>query len=240
MDGSRRLRILDRLIGGGGGELDMPTLCQVTAEITQMTGGGVMLMSGDIPRGSVCATDGVSTLIEELQFALGEGPCVDAYHHDRPIVEPDLAQPAQPRWIAFTPPAVAAGARAVFGFPLQIGAVRLGALNLYRDSPGGLTDDQYADALVLAGISAQAVLLIQAKAPPGQVAAELDSRADFQYVVHQASGMVAAQLAVRVAHALIRLRAYSFANELPLRQVAEDVVNRRLRFDGSGGQDVVS
>lgn len=74
---------------------------------------------------------------------------------------------ATPRWLAFTGPAVAAGACAVVRFPLQVGAVRLEALNLYCDPPGRLTDDQHADALLMAGIVAQALLLLQAKAPAG-------------------------------------------------------------------------
>jgi ANTAR domain len=55
--------------------------------------------------------------------------------------------------------------------------------------------------------------------------------ADFHYVVHQAPGMVAAQLDVSVGQALIRLRAYAFGNDRPLAEVAEDVVARKLRFD---------
>ena len=78
----------------------------------------------------------MSTLIEQLQYDLGEGPCVDAYQLDRPVLEPDLAEPAAPRWLAFAGPALAAGVRAVFGFPLHVGAVRLGALNLYCDRAG--------------------------------------------------------------------------------------------------------
>ena len=142
----------------------------------------------------MCTTNEVSALIEQLQYELGEGPCVDAYHQDRPVLEPDLADPGTPRWLAFTGPAIEAGVRAVFGFPLQVGAVRLGALNLYCDRPGPLTDEQHADALVMADVAAQAVLVLQANAPPGKLAAELEAGADFQYVVHQASGMVAAQL----------------------------------------------
>jgi hypothetical protein len=184
----------------------------------------------------VCTTNVVSALIEQLQFALGEGPCVDAHNQDLPVLEPDLASPAAARWPAFTGPAVEAGVRAVFGFPLQVGAVRLGALNLYRDRPGGLTDDQHADALVMADVAAQAVLVLQANAPPGKLAAELEAGADFQYVVHQASGMVAAQLDVSVGQALIRLRAYAFGNGRPLRNVAEDVVARKLRLDAKGGE----
>jgi hypothetical protein len=196
-----------------------------------MTGAGVMLMSGDVPSGSACSSNAVSTLIEDLQYTLGEGPCIDAYHQDRPVLEPDLADPTVPRWLGFTPPAVAAGARAIFGFPMQVGAVRLGALNLYRDHPGSLTDDQHADALVMAGVAARAVLDMQAHARSGVLASELESGADFRFVVHQASGMVSVQLDVSVAEALIRLRAYAFANDLLLSEVAEAVVSRQFRFE---------
>jgi hypothetical protein len=229
--GERRARILARLVAGGTPELETKRLCEVCAEVTGTSGAGIMLMSGDVPRGSICTTNDVSALIEELQYALGEGPCVDAYHQDRPVLEPDLANTSTPRWLAFPGPAIEAGVRAVFGFPLQVGAVRLGALNLYCDQPGPLTDDQHADALVMADVAAQAVLVLQANAPPGKMAAELEAGADFHYVVHQASGMVAAQLDVSVGHALIRLRAYAFGNDRPLSEVAKDVVARKLRFD---------
>ncbi len=224
------------LVGPDAPELETKRLCEVCAEVTGMTGAGIMLMSGDVPHGSVCSTDATSELIEQLQYDLVEGPCVDAYQHDQAVLEPDLADPAVPRWLAFAEPAIEAGVRAVFGFPLQVGAVRLGALNLYRDRPGTLTDDQRADALVMADIAAQAVLVLQAKAPPGLLAAELEASADFQYAVHQATGMVAAQLNVTVGHALIRLRAHAFGNELSLSEVARDVVARRLRFDAKTGE----
>ena len=138
MAGERRLRILTRLVGSGAPELQTKRLCGVGAEVTDASDAGIMLMSGDVPRGSVCTTNEVSCLIERLQYTLGEGPCVDAYRQDRPVLEPDLAHPSTPRWLAFSPPAVEAGVRAVFGFPLQVGAVRLGALNLYR--PRSSTD----------------------------------------------------------------------------------------------------
>jgi hypothetical protein len=232
--GDRLLRILALLSSGGATEPGTARLCEVCADVTAMSGAGIMLMSGETPAGPVCSTNLISALIEELQYTLGEGPCVDAYHVDRPVLEPDLADPETPRWVAFTPPAVEAGARAVFGFPLQVGAVRLGALNLYRDQPGSLSDHQYADALVLAGVAARAVLAMQAQAPPGALAPELDGEGNFRFVVHQASGMVAVQLGVGVGEALVRLRAYAFANNRLVTEVADDLVGRRLRFDGRG------
>jgi GAF domain/ANTAR domain len=231
MTGDRRARILGRLYPGDRADLDTAHLGHVCRAVTGASGAGLMLMSDDIPRGSVATTDVVSTLIEDLQFALGEGPCVDAYRLDRPVLEPDLANPSVPRWVAFTPPAVHAGARAVFGFPLQVGAARLGALNLYSDWPRSLTDEQHADALVMADIAAQALLIMQAKAPPGMLASELERGSNLQDVVHQASGMVAAQLGISVAQALIRLRGWAFGNSRPLADVARDVVARRLRLE---------
>lgn len=237
MAGDRRLRILAELSAQAGTELGAKRLCQVCAAVTAVSGAGIMLMSGDVPRGSLCTTDEVSARIEELQFTLGEGPCVDAYRQDRPVLEPNLAAPSTPRWFGFTGPAVEAGVRGIFGFPLQVGSVRLGALNLYRDRPGTLSDEQHADALVMADVAAQAVLVMQAEAPPGALAAELEAGADFQCVVHQAAGMVSAQLDVTVGQALIRLRAHAFGNDRRLAEVAEDVVSRRLRFDDRSRQE---
>ena len=100
----RLLHILRRLVevdpdGGTEG------LCQVSAEVVKVSGAGIMLMSSDpYPRGSLCSTNAVSALIEDLQFTLGEGPCVDAYREDRVVIEADLAAPSTPRWSALAPP----------------------------------------------------------------------------------------------------------------------------------------
>lgn len=237
MAGERLVRILGMLVHRAStGETSR--LCEVCAEVTGMTGAGIMLMSGDVPRGSVCTTDEVSAQIEELQYTLGEGPCVDAYFYDRPVLEPDLASQPSSQWVAFTDAALHAGARAVFGFPLRVGSARLGALNLYRDQPGPLSDDQHADALVAADVAAQTVLLLQAGAPPETLATEIEAGAQLHYVVHQAAGMLAAQLEVSVTQALVRLRAHAFSAGRSLTEVAEDVVARRVRLaplDASGG-----
>jgi GAF domain-containing protein len=235
MAGDRLLRILAELSSGWTSEAEPARLCELCANISFMSGAGIMLMTGDTQQGSVCSSNPVSALIEELQFTLGEGPCVDAHRNDRPVVEADLANPDMPRWLGFTPPAVAAGARAVFGFPMRVGGVRLGALNLYRDRPGPMSDDQYADALVLAGVAAQAVVALQANASPGALSTALEEGANFRFVVHQASGMVAVQLGVSVGEALARLRAYAFGNDILLAEVAEAIVARKLRLDDRPG-----
>ena len=229
MAGDRLSRIVAALSAGGDG-WSSARLCAVCPGVVGVTGAGVMLMSGDIPHGSLSSTDDVSQLIEELQYTLGEGPCVDAYQQDSVVAEPNLAEPVARRWPAFTPPALQAGVRAVFGFPLRVGTVRLGALNLYRDRPGPLNGEQHADALVVADVAARWVLDAQAGAPSGVVAKELEAGADFHFAVHNAAGMVSVQGGISVAEALIRLRAFAFANDRLLADVANDVVARRVRL----------
>jgi hypothetical protein len=231
MTSDRLQRILAELSTGEADVWSPARLCRGCVKIVGVDGAGIMLMSGDIPRGSLCTTNAVSHRIEELQYTLGEGPCVDAYRQDQVVTEPDLAGPLTPRWVAFTPPALEAGVRAVFGFPIRSGTVRLGALNLYRDWPGPLTDGQHADALVLADVAARWVLEAQAGAPPGTVAEELEAGADFHFAVHNAAGIVSVQQQISVTEALIRLRVYAFSHDRLLADVAQDVIARRLRLD---------
>jgi hypothetical protein len=211
------------------GALDL--LSTACADIVGITGAGIMLMTDDVQRGSVRTTDEVSAIVEDLQFELGEGPCVEAYLVQRPVLEPDLAAPALRRWPAFTPRAVAAGVGAIFGYPLAVGDVRLGSLNLYRVTPGSLDAEEHADACRLAELIAIEMLGAQADAGMGEVASELRDGADLQDRVHQATGMVAAQLDVGVDHALRVLRAHALAGHRSLRDVAADVIDRTLRFN---------
>jgi hypothetical protein len=229
MAGDRLRRILATMSAGGDG-WSSARLCGACPQIVGVSGAGVMLMSGDIPQGSLCTTDHVSLLIEDLQYTLGEGPCVDAYRQDDVVAEPDLADPVARRWPAFTPQALRAGVRAIFGFPLRVGTVRLGALNLYRDLPGPLTVDGHADALVMAEVAARWVLEAQAGAPPDTVAQELEIGADFHFAVHNAAGIVSVQEGISVTEALIRLRAFAFAADRLLAEVARDVIARTLRL----------
>jgi hypothetical protein len=225
-----RLRRILATVSAGPQPWSLVGLCGACPELIGVNGAGVMLMSGDVPSGSLGASDKVSHLIEELQYTMGEGPCVDAYRQDRVVIEPDLADPVTRRWAAFTPRAVQAGVRAVFGFPLRSGTVRLGALNLYRDASGPLLDSQHADALVVAEIAARWVLEAQSGAPPETVAAGLETGADFHFAVHNAAGIVSVQEGISVAEALIRVRAFAFSQDRLLTDVADDIIAHRVRL----------
>jgi ANTAR domain len=227
MTSPRLLRILSALAAAG--PPDPRRLCTVSAQVVEVAGAGVMV-EGAKHRAPLCSSDEVTARVEDLCFTLGEGPGVDAHQEGLPVAEPDLARPRRARWPSFTPPAVVAGVAAIFSFPLRLGGIRLGALTLYQARAGRLSDDQYADALVMASVVLNAVLANQAEAPPGDLAAELETLSSSRAEVHQATGMVAVQLGVSVADALVRLRAHAYAEGRPLSVVAGDVVGKRLRL----------
>jgi hypothetical protein len=207
-------------------------LCELAAEVAGVSGASIMLLSDELATGSLCTTDGVAVYLDDLQFTLGEGPSLEAHALGYPVLEPDLSAHPSARWPALVPLVVRAGVRAVFAFPLRIGAVRLGAVTLFRDAPGPLDDTQYADVQALTVVASRTMLALQADAPPGSMAAELEEGANFHFVVHQAAGMVSIQLGIGVTEALVRLRAHAFLTERSIDAVSRDVVDRRLRLDG--------
>ncbi len=204
-------------------------LCVACVEVLAVAGVGITLMD-PAAAAAAYASDVVTNRLEELQFALGEGPSVDAYTTGAPVAEPDLGAIGVGRWVGFCPAAVTAGFGAVFSFPMHVGAARIGTLTVYRVETM-LGEDLYAAVFVVAEMITRLILAWQSDAPDGMLAAELDADGLYQAVVHQASGMISVQADVGVGEALALLRARSFASSRTVAHVAADVVARRIRFD---------
>lgn len=208
-------------------------VCVAAVALLSLSGAGISLMVDGELRGSAGVSEPGVAAVQELQLSLGQGPCVNAWNSHEPVLEPDLADPAVERWPTFAQAGVEAGVRAVFAFPLRIGAIRIGVLVLYRDRPGALSSEDFARGLVLADVASQVVLALQAGAPDGRVHEVLAGEPAHWAEVHQATGIVAAQLGVSIDEAFVRLRAHAFGASRPLRHIAGDVVARRLRLDGA-------
>ena len=188
-------------------------------------------MSGGRALGSVCVSDAVTEAVEDIQYTLGEGPCVEAFRTGAPVLVPDLAGAGGDRWSGFREGALRNGVVAAFGFPLLVGPVCIGALNLYQDRVGALTDEQFADASVVAQVVARTVLAWQSSAPPHSLAWQLEQVPAHRAAVHQATGMISVQAGRSLDEALVLLRAYAFAEDRPISTVATDVLAGRIRFD---------
>jgi len=205
-------------------------LCTAAARTVPASGVGISVMGDEGIQGVAAASDRTSQALEELQFALGEGPCIDAFASRRVVLEPDLGQGASARWLAYAPAAHAQGVGAVFAFPLQIGAARLGVMDVYRGSPGSLSDESILQALTFAEVAVETLLDAQGKAVIGQAAEGLDRALDSHYVIYQAQGMTMVDLGVPLADALARMRAHAYTHDRPLREIARDIVAGRLRL----------
>ncbi len=208
----------------------LAALCRAAVGRLAVNGASVTAVSGPAVREPLSATDQLSARLEELLLTTGEGPGAEDFMFGSPMLIPDLEQVTE-RWPGFVPAAVAAGARAVFAFPLQAGAIRVGVLSLYRAEPAPLTPQQLADALIFADIALQ-LLLDSASGISGLTDYRpLDGLSDSRVEVYQATGMISVQLGVTLEEAFVRLRAHAFAADTPLHDIAGDVVSRLLRFD---------
>jgi len=207
--------------------------CLACVEALGVSGAGLVLMTGMKLLEPVCTTDSRASEVEELQATVGEGPGIDALASGRPILVEDLSLPASAcRWPIFIPEAARLGVHAMYSLPLAMGAIRVGVLDLYQDSPRELDHDQLVDALVYADT---ALLLVLDARSGITISLNGDEPADripvlWHAEVHQAAGMVSVQLATSALDALVRLRAYAYNHDQQLTDVARAVVERRLRF----------
>jgi hypothetical protein len=204
-------------------------LCAASVDVLEVSGAGVMLMAGDNEMACLGVSDARAERVEQIEYTLGEGPCLDACRSARPIEEPDLGGPGA-RWPGFRDGAVAEGIVAVYAFPMSVADYCIGALNLFRDRPGLLSDDQRADACVIAHFAAKRILEWQSRAPMGAIAWQLQEFPRHREVVHQATGMVAVQAAVSASDAHALMQAHAFAHQRLIGEIASDVVAGALRF----------
>ncbi len=175
-----------------------------------------MLGSREHALTSVGVSDHMAGAVEQIEYTLGQGPCVAAYHQRVPVFDPDLTDGRAVQWTEFRRAAITVGARAVFGFPLLVDHICIGALNLYHDRSGELTDRQVDDAVVVAGLAGRTLLSWQADAAPGTVAWQLERVPDHRMEVHQATGRVSVQAGISVADAIVLLRAYAYSEDRTL------------------------
>jgi ANTAR domain len=239
MTGSRPGRIWGLVAGQAasrGGRVSAVDACAAAVAAVEVTGAWLSAARGAGAGHLMRVTDAVSGLLAELELTLGEGPGQDAGACGGPVLASDLGEAeAVRRWPVFAPAARQAGAAAIFAFPLRIGAIRAGVMGLYREQPGPLSAFQLGDALVFADTAT--LLLLDAQDPaageaaagswPGGQPADL---ALHRAEIDQATGMVTEQLGVGIAEAFIRLRAYAYAHDRRLSDLARDIVERRLRL----------
>jgi GAF domain-containing protein len=236
MDELRLARLMSSVQRSDGSTSVLERLCRICIETTGLAGAGVTRFDGGTFEALV-ATDSASYGVETLQVEYGEGPCVEAIASGHRFLEPDLSSSrAQQRWPHFSPGAMQHGMLGAFAFPLIASGRALGALDVYSGRPGDLSPDQLEDSMLLADLASLAIehADTSARIDGVDLAAEPSEPWAHPAVVHNASGMVAAQLDIGVDEALLRLRTVAFVTGRSLADVARDVIERELRVPSWG------
>ena len=201
-------------------------LCQAAVVVTEVSCCGITMVTRGGQSVTAHASDDRARAVEDLQHTLGEGPGVAASESGAAVLVPDLrngADHGQSRWPVFARDAVEFGVLAAFAFPLLLGTSRIGAMSLYRTTPGGLSSEQLSQSLV----AADSVALTLAENGDG-----LPTRIDHMdpMRVHQAAGMAMVQLGLPIDQALLRMRSVAFAEGRSVDELADEILNRRRRM----------
>ena len=210
-------------------------LCAVAAEFMALDGAGIALVSEGETFTSLCTSNRSASALMDLELTLGEGPMTDAGRGDA-TEDIDLIEASPSKWTAYRPEAIALGARAVFGYPIRLGAIRFGVLCLFRNRPGPLNAQQSSDGYLMTSVVGRAILAQQAGGAPQGLLGDLNGESDLDFRVHQAAGMLAVQASLSVKDALVLLRARAFSAGIQLTDLANRVVTGTVRFDSPSGE----
>jgi GAF domain-containing protein len=205
-------------------------LCRRSVEVLEVTGAGALLTDGAGRWQVVAASTEMVRVLETLQIQRHEGPCVDAYHCGRRVAVPDLRRVGR-RWPVFTPRALGAGMVGVCAFPMQLRADRIGALNVFRATPGSFDEAAVLAGQALADVATIAILQARAIEDASRLAGQLEHALESRVMIEQAKGVLSERLGVDPEVAFTRLRRHGRQHGLHLAELARRVVDGSFTLD---------
>jgi ANTAR domain/GAF domain len=225
-------------VDGRRGVAAADSLCEACVMLFEMDAAAISLVFAGVTSGTLGSTGATALMYDELQFTLGEGPCLDSVASRNPILVADLANTNDGRWPAYSPTMLAHQIRGIFAIPVVLAGEFVGALDLFRTKPGELHADYLAGAIVAAELAGLPLLDLMdsdlqaaVNDPDSSAWAEFNSLGRAE--VSQATGMLVAQLGVEPAEALVRLRAHAYATSRSATDIARDILDRRVRLDAN-------
>jgi GAF domain-containing protein len=203
-------------------------LVETSADVLDASAAGLLLADESGELGVLASTSEESRLVELMQLDSGFGPCVEAYLTGEFVSVVDIE--SDERWPAFREAALRQGFQSLHAIPMRLRSTIIGTLNLFRDEPGALRDEDASVARGLADIATIGILHERAIRESDVARAQLQFALNSRVIIEQAKGVLAQVHSVGLDAAFRLLRDYSQNNGVPLRQVAEQVVSRALHL----------
>lgn len=199
-------------------------LVERCSELLAVAAGGVLLENPEGHLELAAATTDRMKILEDLEIAHTEGPCLDAYRDVEQVLAEDLRDHVE-RWPTIAPYAVEIGLVAVFAFPLQLRGDCIGALNLYRDVAGDFRDDDVRLGQAFADVAAIGIMQERKVTDAERRATQLQYALDARVLIEQAKGALAARLDSTPDAAFQRLRGHARSHNLTVRDVCRRIVD---------------
>ncbi|HZA85166.1 MAG TPA: GAF and ANTAR domain-containing protein [Actinomycetes bacterium] len=193
-----------------------------TDDVFAVDGAGLLLLSEDGVLRYTAASDEPGRMLETLQEQFGEGPCVDAFLEDGPVLAGDMD--ADPRWPSVGPLAARHGVRAVLGVPIDLRDGPVGTLNVYAARPHHWDQGDVAGIQAYARVIASLLRSAVQAHLKGRAASQLQHALDHRSLIEQAKGILMERrgLDQQAAFDLLRSRARSTRRRLD--DLAREVV----------------
>ncbi len=118
VDGRRGVEAADRL-------------CEACVVLFDVEAAAISLVFDGASSGTLGSSGAPARMYDELQFTLGEGPCLESVARRIPILAVDLADPEEVRWPAYGPAMLAHQIRGVHAIPILVAGEYIGALDLF-------------------------------------------------------------------------------------------------------------
>ena len=208
-----------------GAAQHLERVCTAAIDRLGLLGAAVRLLQPGGTAGVTVAARETPAGLVDIEFDVGEGPGATCYAQSRPVLVSDLAGRDGNEWPGFQHAAVEQGVLAVFAFPLHLGAVSLGTLELFSPQPGPLTPEEVALARAFAEIGVVVLLDGHLTDSDGGLSQGFERAFEHRADIAQAQGMVMVDLGVSLLEAITRLRAHSFAIGVSLSDLASKVIN---------------
>jgi hypothetical protein len=228
MSGDRQRLVASALVeiaaGDDGDSIEAAhALIRWSMRLLDVNGAGVMMADHRGALRSVMVSSDAVRALEAAELDRGRGPCVESHLSACAVIHPDI-DVVDPRWPDFGPLARAGGMRAAHAIPVLGGGTAIGVLNLFRATPGALTDSDAALAHALAGAVGTAVYHGPSSTGTGVGAEQLASALADAAVIERAKGMLAVRLRIDIDTALAVLRQVARDRDCALGALAGDVV----------------
>jgi GAF domain-containing protein len=203
------------------------TLVEQCTHILDTTAGGLMLVDGDGQLQLMTSTSEAADLVEVMQIAASDGPCIECFTTGAAVSVPDI-ESIDGKWPAFQKAARESGFRSAHATPLKLRDQVIGTMNLFGTKPQALSARDAAVAQALSDVATIGILQERLVREGNIVAEQLHSALDSRIVIEQAKGIISHSLSIDMDEAFGVLRAHARNNNLTIRFVAEEITNRRL------------